>query len=78
MKKIIIAATGLLFATATMAQSAIDRSVRPKPGPAPVISFKDPVIYKLANGITVLVVEDQTTKSVSYLLYRRGSNSRRR
>lgn len=65
MKKLIIAATGLLFVTATMAQSALDRSVRPKPGPAPVISFKDPVIYKLANGITVLVVENHKLPKVS-------------
>jgi hypothetical protein len=65
MKKIIIAATGLLFVTATMAQSALDRSVRPKPGPAPVISFKDPVMYKLPNGITVLVVENHKLPKVS-------------
>lgn len=65
MKKVIIAATGLLLATATMAQSAVDRSVRPKPGPAPAISFKDPVTYKLANGITVLVVEDHKLPKVS-------------
>ena len=64
MKKIIIAATSLLFVTATMAQS-LDRSVRPKPGPAPVISFKDPVMYKLANGITVLVVENHKLPKVS-------------
>src|SRR6185436_3242971 len=46
-------------------QSAIDRSKRPKPGPAPVISFKDPVMYKLANGITVLVVENHKLPKVS-------------
>lgn len=65
MKKIFIAATSLLFATAAMAQSAIDRSQRPKPGPAPVISIKDPVIYKLANGITILVVENHKLPKVT-------------
>ncbi|CAN5644383.1 hypothetical protein BH10BAC2_BH10BAC2_29840 [soil metagenome] len=65
MKKIFIAATALLFVTVTMAQSAIDRSQRPKPGPAPVIALKDPVIYKLANGITVLVVENHKLPKVS-------------
>lgn len=65
MKKIIIAATGLLFTTVTMAQSAIDRSQRPKAGPAPVISLKEPVIYKLANGITVLVVENHKLPKVT-------------
>ena len=65
MKHIIIAATGLLFTTVTMAQSAVDRSVRPKPGPAPAIAIKDPVIYKLANGITVLVVENHKLPKVT-------------
>lgn len=65
MKKIIIAATGLLLTTVTMAQSAIDRSQRPKAGPAPIISLKEPVIYKLANGITVLVVENHKLPKVT-------------
>jgi len=65
MKKIFIAAAGLLFTTTVMAQAAVDRSVRPKPGPAPVISIKDPVIYKLANGITVLVVENHKLPKVT-------------
>jgi len=65
MKKIFIAATSLLFVTAAMAQSAIDRSQRPKPGPAPVISLKDPVTYKLANGITILVVENHKLPKVT-------------
>jgi len=65
MKKIFITATALLFVTATMAQSAIDRSQRPKPGPAPVISIKDPAMYKLPNGITILVVENHKLPKVS-------------
>ncbi|CAN5172461.1 hypothetical protein BH11BAC6_BH11BAC6_02700 [soil metagenome] len=65
MKKIFIAAISLLFVTGTIAQSAIDRSKRPKPGPAPVIAFKDPVIYNLPNGITVLVVENHKLPKVS-------------
>ena len=43
----------------------IDRSHPPKPGPAPVLTIKDPVIYKMPNGITVLVVEDHRLPKVS-------------
>lgn len=47
------------------AQNTIDRSKQPKPGPAPVLTIKDPVIYKLPNGITLLVVEDHRLPKVS-------------
>ena len=43
----------------------IDRSQKPKPGPAPVIKVADPVTYKLSNGITVLVVENHKLPKVS-------------
>lgn len=58
-----------MFAAAAMLQNVqaqtIDRSQQPKPGPAPVITIKDPVIYKMPNGITVLVVEDHRLPKVS-------------
>lgn len=47
------------------AQVTIDRSKQPKAGPAPVLTIKDPVIYKMPNGITVLVVEDHRLPKVS-------------
>eukprot|EP01037_Dinobryon_pediforme_P008399 gene8399-8487_t len=47
------------------AQTPIDRSKMPKPGPAPIITIKNPFIYKLTNGITVLVVEDHRLPKVS-------------
>jgi zinc protease len=65
MKKILIAAIGSLLFTGAMAQTKIDRSKRPKPGPAPIISIADPIIYKLANGITVLVVENHKLPKVA-------------
>ncbi|TCD12557.1 insulinase family protein [Pedobacter frigidisoli] len=64
MKKIFIIAAVSLLAQGISAQT-IDRSHKPKPGPAPVITFGDPVIYKLANGITVLVVENHKLPKVS-------------
>lgn len=64
MKKIfIIASTALVF-HASMAQK-IDRSQKPKAGPAPVITITDPVKYILPNGITILVVENHTLPKVT-------------
>ncbi|MFC3561902.1 M16 family metallopeptidase [Pedobacter jamesrossensis] len=64
MKKLFIIAVVSLLAQGISAQT-IDRSQKPKPGPAPVITIGDPVIYKLANGITVLVVENHKLPKVS-------------
>ncbi|WP_316832611.1 pitrilysin family protein [Pedobacter aquatilis] len=64
MKKLFIIAAVSLLAQGISAQT-IDRSHKPKPGPAPVITIGDPVIYKLSNGITVLVVENHKLPKVS-------------
>lgn len=64
MKKIYILAFATLFVHTAIAQK-LDRSQKPKPGPAPVITFADPVTYKLPNGITVLVVENHKLPQVS-------------
>jgi len=65
MKKFIMIAAGALLMQYAHAQNTIDRSKQPKPGPAPVLTIKDPVIYKLPNGITLLVVEDHRLPKVS-------------
>jgi predicted Zn-dependent peptidase len=64
MKKIFMFALTALFVQAAVAQK-LDRSQKPKPGPAPVLTFADPVTYKLPNGITVLVVENHKLPKVS-------------
>jgi zinc protease len=64
MRKIYILALTTLFAQAVVAQK-LDRSQKPKPGPAPTITFADPVIYKLPNGITVLIVENHKLPKVT-------------
>lgn len=64
MKKIFVLALAAAFIQSVSAQK-LDRSQRPKPGPAPVITIKDPVIYKLPNGITILVVENHKLPKVS-------------
>jgi zinc protease len=64
MKKYILIIAGAFLMQYAQAQT-IDRSKQPKAGPAPVLSIKDPVTYKLPNGITILVVEDHRLPKVS-------------
>jgi predicted Zn-dependent peptidase len=83
MKKVLIVALGLMMVAPSFAQvkkapsskpataapgKKIDRSKQPKPGPAPVINIKDPVIYNMPNGMTVLVVENHKVPKVRAIL----------
>lgn len=55
----------LLMSVSAFAQIKIDRTRQPKPGPAPVIKFADPVKFVLPNGMIVLVVENHKFPKVS-------------
>ena len=68
MKKIFIIALSVLFFLNGFAQIKIDRTKKPKAGAAPVISIKDPAIFNLPNGMTVLVVENHKLPKVSATL----------
>lgn len=65
MKKLYIAALGIFIIMTCYAQTKVDRTKPPAGGPAPVLSIGDPVTYKLANGITVLVVENHKLPKIS-------------
>lgn len=65
MKKCFLILTGLIISAGSFAQKTIDRSKPPKPGPAPAIEFKDPAIFTLPNGMTVLVVENHKLPKVT-------------
>ncbi|MXV16220.1 M16 family metallopeptidase [Hufsiella ginkgonis] len=69
MKKHIILTALFLASIAASAQVGIDRSKKPSAGPAPVITIKDPVIFTLPNGVTVLVVEDHKLPKVDASLF---------
>jgi len=57
----------LFFLTIT-ASAQIDRSVQPKPGPAPKINLGKPQTFELKNGLKVLVVENHKLPRVSATL----------
>ncbi|MEO7769161.1 MAG: pitrilysin family protein [Ferruginibacter sp.] len=65
MKKIIIVALSVVLLQHGFAQIKVDRSKKPAAGPAPVISIKDPVIFILPNGMTILVVENHKLPKVT-------------
>ena len=65
MRKLLIIILCAATSFGAHAQNNIDRSKAPKPGPAPVITIKDPVIFTLANGMTVLVVENHKLPKIN-------------
>lgn len=66
MKKIIYIAFALILSVTIQAQ--VDRSVQPKPGPAPKISLGKPHSFELPNGLKVLVVENHKLPRVTFTL----------
>ncbi len=66
MKKIVIITALLLTSHAMIAQ--IDRSKMPEPGKAPTINIGSPTTYKLANGLTLMVVENHKLPQISVSL----------
>ena len=68
MYKILFLFLGATLTINGFSQEKIDRSKQPKAGPAPTITIKDPVIYTLPNGITILVVENHKLPKVNATL----------
>lgn len=64
MKKLFLSTTAITLCIAVFAQP-LDRSKKPVAGPAPTINLKDPVTYKLPNGMTVLVVENHSLPKIN-------------
>ncbi|MBC7422298.1 MAG: insulinase family protein [Ferruginibacter sp.] len=65
MKKIIIVTLSVVLLQHASSQVKVDRSKKPAAGPAPIVSLKDPVIFTLPNGMTVLVVENHKFPKVN-------------
>jgi len=60
----------LLICFLTISVSAqVDRSKAPKPQPNPEIKIQKPDVFKLDNGLTVIVVENHKLPKVSFQMY---------
>ncbi len=66
MKKIILSILSVLLVSNAIFAQKIDRSIRPKPGPAPVVRIGDAQSFVSSNGIKVYVVENHKLPKVSY------------
>lgn len=80
MKKIIYVALAFIMSLSIQAQvdrvapsqpmpSKIDRSVQPKPGPAPKVNLGKAQNFTLPNGLKVLVVENHKLPRVTFSLF---------
>jgi len=65
MKKLLFSICAFGLFTTAMAQT-LDRSIKPKPGPAPVINMGDAKTFTLDNGLQVFVVENHKLPRVTY------------
>ena len=61
-----IAVAGLLIAGTSYGQ--LDRSIVPSPQPAKEIKIGQPDVFKLSNGLTVLIVENNKIPKISFQL----------
>lgn len=64
MKKLTLSILTIAVALSTVAQT-LDRTVRPKPGPAPEIKLGKTESFTLANGMKVFVVENHKLPTVA-------------
>ncbi|HSV87222.1 MAG TPA: hypothetical protein VLH61_01115, partial [Bacteroidales bacterium] len=67
MKKIFFLLVFSIFVCSTT-HAQVDRSVRPQPGPAPVIQLGDFETFTLRNGLRVILVENRRVPIVSFQL----------
>lgn len=67
MKKNIFLIITIFILSATM-NAQVDRSIQPKPGPAPQINLEKPQTFTYKNGLQVLVVENHKLPRVSVSL----------
>ena len=68
MKKIILTILTISVAGLSWAQT-LDRSVRPKPGPAPEIKLGKTESFTLPNGMKVFVVENHKLPTIAAYIH---------
>lgn len=70
MKRFVILLSSLMV---TVSYAQLDRSERPEPAEAPTINIKDSEVFKLDNGLTVILSENHKLPRVTFSL-RMGSD----
>ncbi|CAL2093569.1 Putative Zn-dependent peptidase [Tenacibaculum sp. 190524A02b] len=65
MKKIILSALAVVTMSFAVNAQQLDRSIQPKPGPAPKIKLGKPEKFSLPNGLKVIMVENHKLPRVS-------------
>jgi len=63
MKKLFL--TFIIAGISTISFGQLDRSIRPKAGPAPTIQIKDPQVFTLDNGLKVILSENHKLPTIS-------------
>ncbi len=66
MKKILFPILTIALIATTVSAQTLDRSIRPKPGPAPEIKLGKTETFTLPNGLRVFVVENHKLPTVEY------------
>ncbi len=66
MKKILFPIIALSLTMTTLTAQTLDRSIRPKAGPAPEVKLGSAESFVLENGLKVFVVENHKLPSVTY------------
>lgn len=67
-KKIILSIASFSLLTTSLFAQTLDRSIRPKLGPAPVLQMGSAQSFISSNGIKVYVVENHKLPVVSYTI----------
>ncbi len=65
MKKYILTSAAALFLFSGVAMAQIDMNAMPKPGPTPTLNINQPKTFRLANGLTVMIVENHKLPHVT-------------
>ena len=66
--KVLILFLSIAILSNTTSLAQVNRSVQPKPGPAPEINFGTPLEHQFNNGLTLMVVENHKLPRVSVSL----------
>lgn len=68
MKKLTLYIAVIFLSMGILSAQSFDRNVMPKAGPTPKVNIEKPTTFKLANGLTVMVVENHKLPKIDVSL----------